>query len=158
MNQSDLRDQQERSAQHHVRWLKALYVSLAVGAVFLMLPRAVPWFSSGVPETAMGRPVGGMRGFQLEPLIWNAALHLLLATVYGFILAMLVFRFPVKTAIPLGGAIGLALYALNFILFRVVIGSPDTGEFPVALTHLAFGLIFSGAYKAVSVPDADKIP
>lgn len=157
MNQSDLRDQQELSAQHHVRWFKALCVSAAMGAVFLMLPRAVPWFSSGVPETAMGRPLGVMRGFEVEPLIWTSGLHLLLAICYGMILAMLIFRFPARTAILLGGAIGLALYGLNFVLFRLVIGTPATGEVPIALTHLAYSLMFSGAYKAVSVPDANKL-
>lgn len=97
MNRYELNDLQEKSAQHHVRWLKALYASLAMGALFLVLPRAVPWFSSGVPETAMGRPLGVIQNSQIEPFLLTAGVHMVLALCYGFILAMLVFRFKIES-------------------------------------------------------------
>lgn len=157
MNRYELNDLQEKSAQHHVRWLKALYVSLAVGAIFLILPRAVPWFSSGVPETAMGRSLGVIQDSQLTPFVLTAGLHMLLAVCYGYILAMLVFRFEIKMAVFTGALIGLALYGINFVFFRIVLGLPSPNEAPVLLTHLFFSAIFSAAYKGVSVPDADRI-
>lgn len=157
MNRYELSDRQEKSAQHHVRWLKALYVSLAIGAFFLVLPRAVPWFSSGVPETAMGRALGSIQSSQVEPFLITAALHMLLAVCYGFILAMLVFRFEIQKAVLLGAVVGLVLYGINFGLFRIVLRVPSINEAPVVLTHLFFGLLFSSAYKAISVPDADRV-
>ena len=157
MNQYELRDRQELSAQHHVRWSKAFFTSLIIGGIFLMLPRAVPWFSSGVPETAMGRAMGSMESFRIATFAMTTGLHMALAILYGFILAATIFRFEIRVAL-LGGAIsGLVLYGLNFLLFRVVLGTQAVNEAPVLFTHLFFSLIFSGAYKGVSVPDANRI-
>src|SRR5688500_17041359 len=99
MNQYELRERQEISAQHHVRWAKAFYASLIIGALFLMLPRAVPWFSSGVPETAMGRILGTMSSFQIAPFVITAGVHMILAVGYGLIVAMLIFRFEIRLAL-----------------------------------------------------------
>jgi len=157
MDRYELNDRQEASARHHVRWLKAFYESLIIGAIFLILPRAVPWFSSGVPETAMGRVVGSISGFQSAPIAMTAGLHLSLAVCYGFILAMLIYRFEIRMALLLGTLGGLALYGLNFVLFRIVLGIPAVNEMPALFTHLFFSLIFSAAYKGISVPDANRI-
>jgi hypothetical protein len=157
MNQYELRDRQERSAQDHVRWLQAFYASLIIGAIFLMLPHAVPWFSSGVPETAMGRVLGPISGFQLAPFVMTAGLHMVLAVCYGFILAMLIYRFEIRKAVLIGSLAGLALYALNFFFFRILLGTPAVNEAPALFTHLFFSLVFSAAYKGISVPDADRI-
>lgn len=157
MDRYELHDRQERSAQHHVRWLKAFYTSLVIGAIFLMLPRAVPWFSSGLPETAMGRPIGAIHNFRMEPFFVIGLIHMLLAVCYGYILAALIFRFEVRLAIFIGAVVGLALYALNFGLFRILLGAPPANEIAVAMTHIFFSLIFSAAYKAVSVPDANRV-
>lgn len=157
MNQYELRERQERSSQHHVRWLKALYASLAIGAVFLFLPRAVPWFSSGVPETAMGRPLAVINGLEMGPFILTAGLHMLLAVCYGYILAMLIYRFEVKVALLVGIGVGVALYGLNYLLFRLVLGISTASETPVLVTHLFFSAFFSTTYKALSIPDADRV-
>ena len=156
MNQYELRDRQESSAQHHVRWIKAFYASLVIGVIFLILPRAVPWFSSGVPETAMGRPIVSVTEFKLEPFLMTAGLHLLLAISYGCILAMLIYRLEIKKAVFIGGFAGLTLYVINFVLFRVILGMMIANEAAVLFTHLFFSLIFSAAYKGISVPDAAR--
>jgi hypothetical protein len=157
MNQYELRDRQELSAQHHVRWLKAFYTSLIIGGIFLMLPRAVPWFSSGVPETAMGRIIGAISSFQLTLFVMTAVLHMVLAVCYGLVLAMVIYRFEIRIALLLGTVIGLALYGLNFVLFRTILGTQPMNEAPVICTHLFFSLIFSAAYKGISVPDANRV-
>lgn len=157
MNQYEMRDRQEISAQHHVRWSKAFLTGLIIGGIFLMLPRAVPWFSSGMPETAMGRVMGSTTSFQLAPFAMTAGLHLTLAIIYGFILAVAIFRFQIRPALLIGAISGLVLYGLNFLLFRIILGTPVVNEAPVIFTHLFFSLIFSGAYKGVSVPDANRI-
>ena len=155
MDQYELRDRQEESARHHVRWLKAFFASLVIGAIFLILPHAVPWFSSGVPDTAMGRPISSssIADFKFEPFLITVALHLLLAVCYGCILAMLIYRLEIKKAVFIGGLTGLILYVINFIFFRVILGM-TANEAPVLFTHLFFSLIFSAAYKGLSVPDA----
>jgi hypothetical protein len=157
MDRYELIDQQEKSAQHHVRWPKAFYASLAIGALFLMLPRAVPWFSSGIPETAMGRPLNPISDLSVQPFVLIGMLHMLLAICYGLILAMLIFRFKVKVSVALGALIGLGLYGLNFALFRLVLGTPPANEFQIVITHVFFSMIFSAAYKALSIPDADQV-
>ena len=157
MNQYELRDRQEASARHHVRWIKAFYASLIIGAIFLLLPRAVPWFSSGVPETAMGRVINPISGFELAPFAITFAVHIILAVCYGFILAEVIYRFEIRMALLLGTLGGLALYGLNFVLFRMILGTPAANELPVVFTHLFFSLVFSAAYKGISVPDADRI-
>lgn len=157
MNRYELRDQQEQSAQHHIRWSKALYASLAIGAIFLLLPRAVPWFSSGLPETAMGRPLGVIHDFAVKPFLLTAGLHMLLAVCYGYILAMLIYRFEVKIALLVGLGVGLTLYGINYAFFRLVLGTPASNEMPVLITHLFFSAFFSTTYKALSVPDANRV-
>lgn len=157
MNRYELNDLQEKSAQHHVRWQKAIYTSLAIGAIFLILPRAVPWFSSGVPETAMGRSLNVIRDSQIAPFALTAGLHMLLALAYGCILAASVFRFEIRKAVLIGVGVGLVLYGINYLIFRALLGVPSPTEAPVLLTHLFFSAIFTAAYKGISVPDANRI-
>jgi hypothetical protein len=157
MDRYELHDRQERSAQDHVRWLKAFYTSLVVGVVFLILPRAVPWFSAGIPETAMGRPIEVIRNFRMAPFFVTGLLHMVLAIIYGYILAELIFRFEVRLAILIGAIGGIALYGINFAVFRLGFGTPPANEIAVAITHLFFSLVFSAAYKAASVPDANRV-
>lgn len=153
----ELSDRQEASSRHHVRWSKAFYASVIIGAIFLFLPHAVPWFSSGAPTTAMGRPIGSQTIFSAAPVLMTSGLHLLLAICYGYILAMLIFRLHVRMAILAGVLIGLALYGANFVLFRIILGTPPVNEAPVLFTHLFFSLIFAGAYKGISIPDANQV-
>lgn len=157
MDRYELNDRQEASSRHHIRWLKAFYASLIIGVVFLLLPHAVPWFSSGVPTNAMGRPIAATDTFRTAPFLMTGGLHLLLAICYGFILAMLIFRLHVRMAIFVGVLVGLALYGLNFVFFRMILGTPPVNEAPVLFTHLFFSLIFAGAYKGISIPDANRV-
>jgi hypothetical protein len=157
MDRYELSDRQDASARHHVRWSKALYASLFIGAIFLMLPHAVPWFSSGVPTTAMGRPIGSTVTFRSTPFLSTAGLHLLLAICYGWIIAVFIYRLHIRMALFIGSLVGLGLYGLNFLLFRMVLEMPPVNEAPVLFTHLFFSLIFAGAYKGISIPDADRI-
>jgi hypothetical protein len=157
MDRYELSDRQEERAQHHVCWLKALWISLAIGAIFLILPRAVPWFSSGMPETAMGRLISSASEFNLGHFMTTAGLHMLLAVCYGFILAPIVYRFEIKTAAFVGVVAGLALYGINLVLFRFVLGTPASDEGWVVITHLVFSLFFTAAYKGISVPDASQV-
>lgn len=157
MDRHELRDRQEASARHHVRWRKSFYASLVTGAIFLILPRAVPWFSSGMPETAMGRGIISITNLQPAPLAMVAGVHMVLAVCYGFILAMCIYRFASKPAVFLGALIGFVLYGLNFFFFRTFLGTSPVNEAPVIFTHLFYALIFSAAYRGISVPDANRV-
>lgn len=157
MDRYELMDRQEKSAQDHVRWRKAFYGSLVIGALFLVLPRAVPWFYSGILETAMGRPLNQIGSLAGQSIVLRAMIHMLLAIGYGFVLAMLIFRFDVKKAVALGALAGLGLYLINYVLFCLVLGTSPANEFQILITHVFFGLVFSAAYKAMSVPDADRV-
>lgn len=151
-----MQEMQEQAAKHHVRWRKVFIASLVAGALFLLVPRALPWMSSGGSYTIMGRTFAPSWEFELSQL-WVGALHLVLAMIYGAIIAPLIFRFNIRPALVIGVFAGGALYLLNMLLFNYVIGNPLGDELAPLATHLLFGAIFTSAYKGMSVPSARRL-
>jgi hypothetical protein len=69
-----------------------------------------------------------------------------------FIIAAAIYRFRTPVAVPIGMGVGMALYAMNFVVFRasgILMKSP---EFRPFMVHLMFALFASLIYKAMSVP------
>src|SRR5204862_5719292 len=117
----------------------ALLSGLAVGVIFFFVSRGIPWFSAEIPDAAMGRAVvSGTPG--QGAFVEALALHFLLALIYAFLITALVYRLDSLPATLTGGLIGLALYALNYLVFHLAFGLPASNESAVAITHGAFGL------------------
>src|SRR5439155_10130300 len=143
-------ERQEETGKLRLRPRKVLLAGLAVGVIFFFVSRGIPWFSSEIPDAAMGRPL--FNGLPEQGgFIKAVGVHFLLALGYALIIAAFVFRLDPLPASITGGVIGLGLYGLNYLIFRFALASPAVSELPVAITHVAFGLALAGAYKAISV-------
>lgn len=151
-----LQEAQEQAAKHHVRWGKVFIAAAVAGGLFLLVPRALPWMSSGVSSTIMGRSFVPSWEFEASQMLVGA-LHMLVALLYGAIIAPLVFKFNIRPALAIGVFAGGALYLVNMLLFNYVIGNPQTDELAPLATHLLFGAIFTAAYKGMSVPSPRRL-
>jgi hypothetical protein len=62
----------------------------------------------------------------------------------------LIHKFTYDNAWLVGAALGVLLYVCNLAVFVMAAdGAPYSREFPVFITHLAFGIVFTGAYKGL---------
>ena len=151
-----LQERQEEAAKHHIRWRKVFFSAAIVGAIFLLIPRGLPWMSSGVSYTVMGRSFAPSWEFEMTQfLVWG--IHMILALLYGAVLAPLIFRFSLLPALGVAALAGVGLYALNFLVFSYAIGNPQPDELAPLVTHLLFAVIFAANYKAISVPAPRKL-
>ena len=54
--------------------------------------------------------------------------------------------------------LGIVLYLINLAAFTLFAGgAPYSRELPVFMTHLAFGIIFAGAYKGLVKRRVDQV-
>jgi hypothetical protein len=145
-------EQQEASARHHIRWVKAFYAAVGVGAIFLLLSRTIPWWSAGVPEGMMGRVMKLHVGW-MPDLLFVGMAHMAVSIVYGLLLAAVIYRFNLLPALGIAVLVGLGLYLASFLIvwfFSVpIVGS----EISAMVTHVVFSLFFTAVYKAISVPE-----
>jgi hypothetical protein len=134
-----------------VQWGTGIKAALATGAIFWLVSRGIPWASSGlVSPTVMGREIKhpGELNFGLASLA--IGLHLFCAVLYGVVMMPLIHRFVYSNAWLVGAAMGALLYFANMAAFAGFGGyAPYSREMPVFLTHLAFGIVFTGAYKGL---------
>ena len=143
-------ERQEETGKTGWRPGKALLSGLAVGVIFFFVSRGIPWFSAEIPDAAMGRALfSGVPG--QGAFVEALALHFVLAVIYALLITAFIYRLDPFPATLTGGLIGLALYAINYLLFHFAFGFSGSNESAVAITHAAFGLAVAGAYKAISV-------
>lgn len=140
-----------RSAERPVQWWTGLKVALAVGAIFWLVTRGIPWAPSGlVSPTVMGRELKHPGSLDVNLAATATLLHFVSAVVYAAIMLPLIHRFRYGGAALVGTSVGCVLYLLNLAIFTVAGGgAPYSRELPVFITHLAFGMIFTGAYKGL---------
>jgi hypothetical protein len=122
-----------------------LKASIATGLLFFVLSGGSPWSTAGTMNAVMGRDLP-------LNLYLLAAFHFGLAIVYMFIIAAAIYRFRTPMAVPLGIAVGMALYAINFVIYSASGVSQKSPEFRPIMVHLMFALFASLIYKAMSVP------
>jgi hypothetical protein len=150
-------EMQDELAKTSLHFDKALLAGLAVGLIFFFVSRGIPWFSSEIPDAAMGRPLySGMP--DQTAFIKTVGVHFLLALGYGIVTAGVIYRLGPWAAVWTGAAVGLGLWALNFLLFRFAFGYPAVNEVPIAVTHIIVGMTLAGAYKALAVPQTSGPP
>lgn len=138
-------------AERPVQWLTGFQVALAIAAIFLLVSRGIPWASSGlVSQTVMGREIKDPGAIQTDITFLAIILHFVASLLYASIMLPLIHRFQYSSAALVGAGMGVILYLLNLALFTIVGGgAPYSRETAVFITHLAFGLVFTGAYKGM---------
>lgn len=139
------------TSERPVQWGTGVKAALAIGAIFWLVSRGIPWASSGlVSPTVMGREIKypGELNFAVAGLA--ISLHLLCAVIYGVVMMPLIHRFVYSNAWLVGAALGVVMYFVNMAAFAMFGNfAPYSREMPVFLTHLAFGIVFTGAYKGL---------
>ena len=136
---------QEWRARQRISVPAILKAAFATGLLFFIMSGGSPWSTAGTMNAIMGRDIA-----MSWPLLIIA--HFGLATLYTAVIAAGIYRFRTPVAVPLGIGITLALYGINFVLFRGMGGTMQSPEFRAFFVHLVFGLFASLLYKAMSVP------
>lgn len=140
-------EQQELRARRRFHPRACLKASLLAGGVTFFFSAGGPWFSQEAGFATMGRI---LTSHIAATLLAQAVFSL----VYGGLLGALIYSPPTVFGILLGGALALPLYGLNFLIFRPL--GYVTNELHVFLGHLFFCLVFSAAYRAMSVAPPRK--
>jgi hypothetical protein len=147
-----------RPAERPVQWLTGVKAALVIGAIFWLVARGIPWAPSGlVSPTVMGREIKPPGTLDLNASVLASVLHFVCAVIYGLIMMPIIHRFTYSNAWLIGAAMGIVLYVLNLAAFSLFGGAPYSRELPVFVTHLAFGIIFTGAYKGLVKRRVDQV-
>ena len=141
----------DRPTERPAQWWTGIKAALAIGVLLWLVSRGIPWAASGVVSpTVMGRELKYPGSIDTNLTITAIVLHFVSAVVYAAIMIPLIHRFRYGSAALVGAAMGVILYLLNLAIFTIVGGgAPYSRELPVFVTHLAFGLIFTGLYKGL---------
>jgi len=142
-------EQQEARSRERLKGKVVLKSGLLACAIVFVFPAGMPWISHDAFLTAFGRVIA-------PNFVVNLIGHIVVSLIYAGIIAACIFNLGLPTGIILGTALALPLYGLNYLLFSMVGGFP-ANEAHVALGHVFFCLIFSVAYKAMSVPRRRRV-
>lgn len=114
-------------ATRSINWSAAVWASIIAGLVFAVLEVAVRPLLQAVSPWAPLHMIGAIAlgpgamtstdTFDIGIIATAVIVHMILAVVYGVILAFLVMKLDTGMATVVGGAFGLALYFINFYFF-----------------------------------------
>jgi hypothetical protein len=146
-----------------VNWSAATRAGIIGAAVYLPLQMIlVPLFVGGSPwgpprmiaAIVLGRDVlPPPQTFDFGVLITALVVHFLLAILYALILASLVHRLLIISALLTGAVFGLGLYVLNFYLFTNVFEwFVMQRTWVTVFIHLVFGVLTTWSYKVLALP------
>ena len=136
--------EEERTEHRLIDFKAALGAGLVVGLLIALFPRGSPW--SGITffsPTVMGRTMGEPGSSFLASMLP----HLLLAVGYAIIIGLAVERLRRVKAVLAGAVVGGILFLINWAAFTFLVRDGVARESVVFFTHLAFGLMFAGAYQ-----------
>lgn len=145
-------------------WSAAVWAGLIAGAVFLLfLAFVAPLFSpmngwvylrliASIPlgETVLAPPAT----YDLQVLLAAIVTQLLLSVSFAMVNAFVLHRWGMIVGILGGGALGVALYVINFwtVSYFFPWFFPMRG-FEVFLGHVVFGALAGGIYEALEVEE-----
>ena len=118
---------QHRGAAFSINWSAAIWASIIAGLVFAVLEVAmVPLFQGKSPWAPL-HMIGAIAigpdamaapdTFDVGIIATAVVVHMILAIIYGILLAFLIARLDLGMAVIVGVVYGLALYAINFYGF-----------------------------------------
>jgi hypothetical protein len=138
-------EHQEWRSRQHLDMSAVIKATAGVGLIFFYMSGGSPWSTAGVMNMIMGRdfPIG----------FWGTLVgHFIVALIYTFVIGSVIYRLPTAAAIPSGILTGIALYAVNWLIFRSAGLTMFSPEYVTFFVHVMFSLFVSLAYKALSVP------
>jgi hypothetical protein len=145
-------------AERPVQWATGIKAALGVAAILWLVTRGIPWAPSGlVSPTVMGREIKDPGAINTNLATLATVLHFVVAMVYASIMMPLIHRFTYNNAWLIGAGLGVAMYLLNLAVATMFGGTPYARELPAFITHLAFGIIFTGAYKGLVKRRVDQV-
>lgn len=146
-------------AERPVQWTTGIKAAIAVAAILWLVTRGIPWAPSGlVSPTVMGREIKDPGEINTSLAGLATILHFVSAIVYASIMMPLIHRFTYNNAWLIGTGLGVGLYLLNLAIATLFGGgTPYARELPAFITHLAFGIIFTGAYKGLVKRRVDQV-
>jgi hypothetical protein len=137
-------EEQEENSRRRLRWKPIITAALIAGVLTFLIPGGGPWISTETGLAAMGRI--------LSPnWVVDILGQLVLSLAYGMIIASAIYSLSTGGGIVLGTLLGVPLYAVNWLVFRQLLGFP-ANELHAGITHLVFALFFSVVYRAAAVP------
>ncbi len=144
-------------------WSAAVWAGLIGGLVFMMLQMLLvatikggsPW---GPPRMIAAIALG--KGVLPPPATFNPSvmlpgmlIHFGLSVLFGLILAAVINRLTLGTALGVGAVFGLALYLVNFYGSTAVFPWFAMARGPITIfTHICFGIAAAWAYKGLAKP------
>ncbi len=146
-----------------IDWKSGVWSGLIAGLVFLALELIlVPLLQGGSPwgpprmiaAIGLGKEVlPPPATFDLGIIFVAMLIHFALAIVYGLILALIIHRLSMGTAIVAGAVFGLALYVINFYGFTALFPWFAMARGGLSIfVHLVFGVVAAWVYKAMQKP------
>ncbi len=118
--------------------------ALVAGLITFILPGGGPWMSFDSGLASMGRVL------TRQP-VQAAAAHVVLAFVYGWVIALAVFRLRLGLAFVAVPALAAGLYAVNYVAVRSF-AVEGGNEVHAVMSHVVFTLFFTAVYRATAVP------
>jgi len=153
---TSLREEMHYFRRTPVDWKAAAIAGAYVGFLFLFATGANPWgYSSMIAPTVMGREMVPRDSDASQFHFGFLTLNIVVAVLFAMVLASFVHRFRIGKALLCGACLGLVFYCLNYLICELLLTVPTgTNELTVFLTHMAFALCATGAYKAWCVGES----
>jgi len=151
------------TSAHTPNWNAAIWASIIAGLVFaaleVLLVWAVqhqsPWMplhmigAIGLGSSAMSPP----DTFDLKIIGVAVVIHMVLAVIYGIILAFIIMRMATGPAVLTGALFGLALYCINFYGFTNLFPwFADARDGISIFTHIVQSALMAWIYKLMDKP------
>lgn len=136
---------QEWRSRQQVNWKAISTVAFFVGMILFVMSGGSPWSTAGTMNAIMGRdlPLG----------LWTMLiLHLALSFIYVTVIAHVIYRLKLMSGILAGLAVGMGLYAVNYVIFHGLSSQMQSPEARALFVHFTFSLLASAGYKGAAVP------
>lgn len=144
-----------------ISWSAAAEAGLMGGVVYLVLELIlIPLFIGGTVWTVLRMIAAIVLGTDVLPppdtfdfaiILTGAVVHLLLATLYGLIIAAMINGTHPGVAVLAGTMLGLALYIVNFyVLTSVFPWFASSRTWVTVLGHLVFGFVVGWSYTTIA--------